>query len=235
MGPLVKGPISTKMDKKEGVMPFKVRARLVGFVNDVENFPCHFDYQIGEEFTYDGERFEGRVCPGVMLTMVPAIWHTFFLGSRVYERVIFRYSGLSVKDPSMRAYDGIGFRPVKTLPEAALRKATTVVPAERPNELRGGAGFACADCRTSAYFLVEPYDLASGGYCLPYYKREMRILEKVRQKPGMKAEEILAEFSEWEREEIYPPLSVVNVRLMLDELAEVGYVELIGGRAYAKK
>jgi uncharacterized repeat protein (TIGR04076 family) len=216
-------------------MPFKVRVRLVGFVNDVENFPCHFDYKVGEEFTYDGERFEGRICPGVMLTMVPTIWHTFFLGGRAYERIIFRYSGLSAKDPSMKPYDGIGFRPLKTVPEEAQKKAAIVVPAERPKELMGGAGFACADCRTSAYFVVEPYDLASGGYCLPYYKREMSILEKIRRRPGVGAEEILEEFSEWEREEVYPPLSIVNVRLMLQELAEVGYIELIDGKAYPKR
>jgi hypothetical protein len=37
-------------------MPFKVRCKLIGFMNDVDRFPCHFDYKIGEEFTYDGER-----------------------------------------------------------------------------------------------------------------------------------------------------------------------------------
>ena len=42
-------------------MPFKVRGKLIGFMNDVDRFPCHFDYKMGEEFTYDGERIEGRI------------------------------------------------------------------------------------------------------------------------------------------------------------------------------
>lgn len=216
-------------------MPFKVRAKLLGFMNDVEKFPCHFDYKIGEEFTYDGERIEGRICPGVLLTMVPTIWHTFFSGKRAYERIIFKYSGLSVKDPSMKKYDGIGFRPLKEAPRGAGGRAQIVVSPERPTSLKGSAGFACADCRTSAYFLVEPIDIASGGYTLPYYKREMDILGKIKNEPGMTAEEILKKFTDWEREEIYPPLAPVNVRLMLDELAEVDYIELRDGKAYPKR
>jgi uncharacterized repeat protein (TIGR04076 family) len=215
-------------------MPFKVRCKLVGFANDADNFPCHFDYKIGEEFTYDGEKIEGRICPGVLLTMVPTIWHTFFSGNRAYERIIFRYSGLSGKDPSMKDYDGIGFRPLKKIPEGAGERSKIVVSPERPKSLKGGAGFACADCRTSAYFMVESFDLASGGYTLPYYRREMSLLEKIRNEPGMTADEILSKFTEWEREEIYPPLSPVNVRLMLDELVEVNYIELQNEKAYPK-
>jgi uncharacterized repeat protein (TIGR04076 family) len=215
-------------------MPFKVRCKLIGFMNDVDQFPCHFDYKIGEEFTYDGEKIEGRICPGVLLTMVPTIWHTFFSGNRTYERIIFKYSGLSVKDPGMKSYDGIGFRPLKEPPEGAGGKSRVVVTSERPAGLVKGHGFACADCRTSAYFMVETIDLADGGYTLPYYKREMNILEKIKNEPGITADEILNKFTEWEREEIYPPLNPVNVQLMLDELAEVNYIELRDGQAYPK-
>jgi hypothetical protein len=82
--------------------------------------------------------------------------------------------------------------------------------------------------------MVESFDLASGGYTLPYYRREMSLLEKIRNEPGLTADEILSKFTEWEREEIYPPLSPVNVRLMLDELAEVNYIELQNEKAYPK-
>ncbi|MFH1647837.1 MAG: hypothetical protein ABID71_09185 [Chloroflexota bacterium] len=44
-------------------MPFKVRCKLIGFMNDAEKFPCHFDYQIGEEFTYDGETSRAGYAP----------------------------------------------------------------------------------------------------------------------------------------------------------------------------
>ena len=213
-------------------MPFKVKGKLIGFMNDVDRFPCHFDYEIGEEFTYDGERIEGRICPGVLLTMVPTVWQTFFSGRRAYERIIFKYSGLSLKDPSMKQYDGIGFRPLKEAPEGSGEKSGIVVTPERPTALKGGGTFACADCRTSAYFSVEPIDLASGGYTLPYYKREMSVFDKIKNRPGITVDEILGMFTDFERDEIYPPLYSVNVQLMLDELEEVGYVELRDGKAY---
>jgi len=213
-------------------MPFKVRGKLIGFMNDVDRFPCHFDYEIGEEFTYDGERIEGRICPGVLLTMVPTVWQTFFSGRRAYERIIFKYSGLSLKDTSMKQYDGIGFRPLKEAPEGSGDKQGIVVTPERPEGLKGGGSFACADCRTSAYFSVEPIDLASGGYTLPYYKREISIFEKVKSNPGITVDEILGMFTDFEKDDIYPPLYAVNVQLMLDELEEVGYIELKDGKAY---
>jgi uncharacterized repeat protein (TIGR04076 family) len=216
-------------------MPFKVKCKLIGFMNDVEKFPCHFDYEIGEEFTYDGETIEGRICPGVLLNMVPTIWQTFFSGKRAYERIIFKYAGLDVKDPSMKKYDGIGFRPLKEAPEGSGDKSGIISTVERPTGLKGGGTFACADCRTSAYFSVEPIDIASGGYTLPFYKREMSILDRVKSKPGITVDEILKSFTDFERNEIHPPLYDVIVQLMLDELEEVGYVELRDGRAYPGK
>ena len=215
-------------------MPFKVKGTFIGFMNDSEKFPCHFDYKIGEAFTYDGERIEGRICPGVLLNMVPTIWQTFFAGNRAYERILFRYSGLSAKDPSMKEYDGIGFRPLKEVPEGAGDRSKIVASPERPAGLKGGGGFACADCRTSAYFSVQTVDLADGGYTVPYYRREMSILERIKDEPGMTVDEILNKYTDREREEIYPPLYPVNVQLMLEELAEVNYIELRDGRAYPK-
>lgn len=76
--------------------------------------------------------------------------------------------------------------------------------------------------------------MASGGYTLPYYRREMSILEKIKEKPGITVDEILDKFTDFERDEIYPPLYPVNVQLMLDELAEVNYIELRDGKAYPK-
>ena len=213
-------------------MPFKVKGTLAGFMNDEEKFPCHFDYKIGEEFTYDGSAIEGRICPGVLLTMVPVVWQTFFSGRHANERVMFKYDGLSAKDPEMKKYDGIGFRPLTKAPEGSGEKGNIVVNTNRPQGMTGGGGFGCADCRTSAYFMVEPIDIASGGYTLPFYRRQMAILDKVIAKPGMTAAEILATFTEWERENIHPTLYEVNVQLMLEELEQVGYVELRDGRAY---
>ena len=135
----------------------------------------------------------------------------------------------------MKKYDGIGFRPLKKAPEGSGARSTIVSANERPQELRGGGSFACADCRTSAYFFVEPIDLASGGYTLPYYKREMAVLEKIKASPGITIEEILEKFTDFERDDVYPPLYEVNVQLMLDELSEVDYIELRDGKAYPGK
>ena len=215
-------------------MPFKVGCQLVAFMGDVERFPCHFDYKIGDEFTYNGERFEGRVCHGLFATMVPVILETMYSGNKSHERILFRYSGISAKDPGMKKYDGIGFRPLKEPPAGTDKKHLADFPAQPPTKLAKGRGFVCVDSRTSALFKCEPIGLADGGDTLPYYNREMSILEKIKSEPGLTADEMLNKFSEWERNEIYPPLTPLNVRLMLDELAEVDYIELRDEKAYPK-
>ena len=44
-------------------MPFKVRFRLIAFMGDEEEYPCHFGYKIGDEFVYDGEQFTRKNLP----------------------------------------------------------------------------------------------------------------------------------------------------------------------------
>jgi len=216
-------------------MPFKVRCKLVAFVGDVENFPCHFDYQIGDEFTYNGEKFEGKICNGLLKNMVSVIWDTVFYGPGDDERFIYLYSGLSAKDPSMKEYDGIGFRPLKKAPEGADEKYLKSISAELPKSLiKRGRSFTCDDTRTGAHFICEPVGLADGGDMLTYYKREMDILEKIKDKPGMTVDEILNKYTKWEREELYPPIYSVNLSLMLGELATVDYIEMQDGKAYPK-
>jgi uncharacterized repeat protein (TIGR04076 family) len=216
-------------------MPFKVRCKLVGFLGDVEHFPCHFDYKVGDEFTYNGARFEGAdLCPHLLVNLMPTIYSIMFMGNKGVERMIIRYSGLSAKDPSRKKYDGVGFRPLTGAPAGADKKLAEVLPAERPQELLKGWAVICPDARTLANFLCEPVDLADGGDCLPYYNREMNALKKIKSEPGMTANEILNKFTAFERDEIYPPLTLFNLELMLDELAEVGYIELRNGKAYPK-
>lgn len=216
-------------------MPFKVKCRLVYFTGDPERFPCHFDYHIGDEFTYDGEKFEGKICNGLLKNMAAVIWDTVFYGPGDYNRMIYLYSGLSARDPSMKKYDGIGFRPLKKAPEGADPKYLRSFSVEQPKTLiRRPRGFVCDDSRTGAYFICEPVSIASGGDMKPYYRRAISILEKVKQQPGMTVEEILEKFTRFEREEIYPPIYNLNVSLMLDEMAVVNWVELRDGRAYPK-
>ena len=215
-------------------MPFKVRCRLIDFMGDEENYPCHFRYKIGEEFIYDGERFMGRVCPGVLSSMVPVVLAIHRAGNKYCERILFRYAGLDANDPSMKKYDGLGFRPLKEHPKGADKKYTKSLPVELPAEKQGGCTFVCGDSRTSALFEAEPVDLADGGDSLMFYKRQMNILEKIKNEPGISADDILERFSKWEREEISPPLYPLMLELMLDELAEVNYIELRDGKAYPR-
>ena len=181
-------------------MPFKVECTLVSFTGDPEHFPCHFNYEIGDKFTYDGEKFEGRICNGLLKNMAPVIWNTVFYGRGDYDRMIYLYSGLSIRDPEMKKYDGMGFRPLKKAPEGADPRFLSSIPAIPPEQLiKRPRGFTCDDTRTGARFTCEPVDLASGGDMLTYYNRAMNILEKVKEQPGMTVEEILEQYTAFER------------------------------------
>jgi hypothetical protein len=216
-------------------MPFKVRCRLVEFTGDPDRFPCHFDYHIGDSFTYDGEKFEGKICNGLIKNMAPVLWNTIFYGYGDYDRMVYLYSGLSARDPAMKKYDGIGFRPLKEAPEGADPRHLRSISAKPPGSLiKRAKGFVCDDTRTGAYFVCEPVGLAGGGDMRTHYNRAMSILEKIKSQPGMTVDEILEKFTKWEREEIYPPIYHLNLSLMLDEMAVVNYIELKDGKAYPK-
>jgi uncharacterized repeat protein (TIGR04076 family) len=202
-------------------MPFKIRFRLVGFMGNVEEYPCHFGYKIGDEIIYDGERFTGRICPSLIAQMASVIKMIHDLGSKGSERSLMRYGGHSRLDPKMKHYDGVGYAPVK--------KDTGV---GSMSSLPAGWPVSCNDSRTSALFIAEPFDLASGGFDTPYYMREMSILEKIKKEPGIPVNEVLSRFTDWEQNEIFPPLTPVVVDLMLDELNETGYIDIVEGKAY---
>jgi hypothetical protein len=216
-------------------MPFVVRCKLVAFTGDPDRFPCHFDYHIGDEFTFDGEKFEGKICNGLLKSMGPVIWDTFFYGPGGENRMIYLYAGLSARDPSMKKYDGVGFRPLKKAPEGADPRFLKSFAAKPPKSIiKKVRSFICDDTRTGAQFICEPIALAGGGDLKPHYTRAMSILEKVKKQPGMTVKQILNKFTKFEREEIYPPIYDLNVSLMLDEMALVNYVEIKDGKVYPK-
>lgn len=214
-------------------MPFKVKCRFVSFMGDEERFPCHFGYKIGDQFIYDGEKFIGRICSGLLASMTPVILALHRFGNAGPERITFRYHGLSARDPNMKKYDGIGLRPLQEPPEGA--DARHVAVRDKPaTELQKGWYFVCGDSRTTALFVAEPYDLADVGAVLPEYRRQMSLLDKIKTEPGLTPKEVLAKFTEWERDEIYPQLTPIYTRLLIDELAATGYIELREGKAYPK-
>lgn len=214
-------------------MPFKVRCRFIQFMGDEEKFPCQFGYKEGDEFIYDGEKFIGRICSGLLATMTPVVLGLHRFGNAGPERMSFRYHGLSVRDPIMKKYDGIGLRPLKEPIEGMDSRAVSIrtKPATEPQK---GWYFVCGDSRTTAFFMAEPYDLADVGAVLPEYRRQMAILDKIKAEPGLTPDEVLARFTDWERDEIYPQLTPILSRLFIDELATTDYVEYREGRVYPK-
>ena len=194
-------------------------------MGDEEEYPCHFGYKIGDEFIYDGEQFTGRICLSLLPNMVPVIKILHDLGNKGSKRSLIRYSGHSKRDPGMKKHDGLGFAPLKQSPSIGSMSALQA----------GGWPFVCNDSKTSALFIAEAFDLASAGFDMPYYMREMSILEKIKKEPGIQTDMIIKRFTDWERDEIFPPLTPVVVELMLDELAETDYIKIAEGRAYPRE
>lgn len=208
-------------------MAFKVRAKFLGFYADEEKYPCHFDYQAGEEIIYDGARFEGRICPGLINVLMPKIKIMIDSGTRHFQRMLYRkHSGPSVRDPSMKEHDGIGFRMLDKFPDEMEKKY--FAPVEK------GVVVCCEDVRTLAAFLLEPIDLADSGFYLGDYKRQMELLEKIQTEPGLTVDGIINKFSDYEKS-LYPTLTPDFVQLALEEMAAVNYIDLKNGKAYPKK
>jgi uncharacterized repeat protein (TIGR04076 family) len=42
---------------------FRVKATVVAALGDPENYPCHFNYKIGDEIIYDGAEIRGGSRP----------------------------------------------------------------------------------------------------------------------------------------------------------------------------
>jgi len=218
-------------------MPYKVKVKLVGWMGDRQNWHCHFGYKGGEEFTYDGEEFSGRVCLGVGVgDGMQTIHKVRYSGFKQFEYNPLMYIGAFKRDPNMKKYDGEGWANVKGFPEGTSENIIKYSPYPMippiPSKRRGVAEFHCPDPRTEAFFMVEPYDLADRGMDLPYYNREMTILEKIKTKPGMNDVEILNEFTQFQREEIFPPLGLGLFGILLEELETVGYINTKDGKAY---
>jgi uncharacterized repeat protein (TIGR04076 family) len=202
-------------------MAFKLKATLIEFMGDEDRFPCHFLYKKGDSFIYDGEEFHGRICPGIMGPMAPVLVAMRTAGPKYSENIAFRYTGLSARDESMAKYDGLGFRPLKEPPQGCQPQHLKGLPPKPPEKkIRGGWTFACGDARTSR------------GYDLPYYKRSMAMLDKIKAEPGITLDGILSKFTEWELNEIYPPLTKVVAECLLDEMELVNYLEKRDGRYY---
>jgi uncharacterized repeat protein (TIGR04076 family) len=222
---------------------FKVKTIVVDFIGDREKYPCHHGYQLGDEFTFDGAVFEGHICPSLALTVVPRMMEVHAAGPRYKDYIHyypFLYAPHSVDDPSLKKYDGLGYRnifqnyhePPFSVANLAGSSSAPWPPPPHPIEHRD-VRLICPDYRTSVVVKIEAYDVSDAGRNIPFYRREMSILDKVLKKPGIKVEDILGEFTKEQVEVIYPALSQAFIESLLDELKLMGYLEITDGRVTA--
>jgi uncharacterized repeat protein (TIGR04076 family) len=212
---------------------FKVKCKLVAFLGHEDKYPCHFGYKIGDEFYYDGVEFQGKVCPGLLASMMPVIHGTYMLGYKYNENVMFRYRGLDVKDPEMAKYDGTGYRPVNEVPGGVPDNLKKMMPPGPAGGKAKTGHFTCADSRILAEFTCEAVDLSDSDYAQPFYRRAISILEKIESSPGIEVNKILDSFTDFEKNEISPRLTPVLLEVLMDALTDMSYVEIRDGKAYA--
>lgn len=219
---------------------FKVKATVIDFLGDKEKYPCHHGYKLGDEFIFDGESFTGTICPSLMPTVAQKILELHAAGPRYRDTMYyypFLYSPVSVADPNLKKYDGVGFRNVlETYSEPKYHMANLASsgfkwppPAERT--VKKDITIICPDHRTSVKLKLEAYDLSDKGRNIPYFRRQMVILHKILKKPGIRADKILGEFSKEQIEGIYPALSQIMVQALVEELELMSYVEIRDGQA----
>jgi uncharacterized repeat protein (TIGR04076 family) len=212
---------------------FKVKCKLVAFVGHEDKYPCHFGYKIGDEFYYDGVEFKGRICPGLLASMMPVVHGTFLLGYKYNENVLFRYRGLDVKDPDMARYDGAGYRPVDEVPGGVPENLRRMTPPSKTGGKAKTGHFTCGDTRILAEFTCEAVDLSDSEYAQPFYRRAITILEKIEANPGIGVDDILDKFTDFEKNQISPRMTPVLTEVLMDALTDMGYVEVRNGKAYA--
>ena len=220
---------------------FKVRATLVRFAGDVEKYPCHFGYQIGDEIVYDGANFTGRICLQILPLLNKYVPPLYSAGPRYvnpFSYFPFFYSPPNVKEASAKKYDGVGFKIVKEnvvepkyhMANFKSPNAFKWPPHDKRDIARDLVG-RCDDLRTAATFKFEAFDLADRGDAIPYFRKQMLILDQVSRKPGIPADRIMSELPKKHVDEIYPGLNPVLLEVLFEELEVIGYVEIRDSKA----
>jgi uncharacterized repeat protein (TIGR04076 family) len=221
---------------------FKVRAVVVAFLGDKEKYPCHHGYKLGDQFIFDGESFSGGICPSLAIDVVPKMMDIHAAGPR-YRDYIFYYPFLfapkSVDAPELKKYDGLGYKnvfvdytePKYSMASMSGTSAFKWPPADTRDAMRD-VTIICPDHRTSVRVKIEAFDLSDKGRNIPYFRREMTILNKVLKKPGIKVDAILGEYTPEQIEGIYPALSQIMVKVLLEEMELMGYVAVRDGQAF---
>ncbi len=224
---------------------FKVRVKLVAFLGDEEKYPCHFQHKIGDEIIFDGEKYIGKMCTAVWPEVVAKVDQLFSAGPRLVPAPYyfpFWYAPVSRKDPPKKVLDGLGFANVFENPAEPRMSMANLKPPHAyewpPYEKRTvarGMSVTCTDLRTAAHFTIEAFDLADTALSIPYYRRQMGLLEKILAKPGIALDRILKEYTKKEIEEVYPAMTRQLMLPLLEELEVMGYLKIMDNRATVTK
>jgi uncharacterized repeat protein (TIGR04076 family) len=213
---------------------FKVKCTVVDFIGDKERYPCHHQYQLGDEFIFDGASFSGGICHSLALTAVPRMMEIHAAGPRYKDYIHyypFLYAPDSVDDPRARLTDGLGYKNVFTnapIPRYHVANLASSSKFKWPPQKRiteRPVRLICPDYRTSVVVEIEAFDLADKGRNIPFYRREMTILNKILKQPGISAEQLLDTFTQSQIEEIYPALSQPMIESLVEEMELMGYLE----------
>ena len=153
----------------------------------------------------------------------------------------FLYAPVSKVDPSLKKYDGLGYKNIFTTYDEPKYNVARLAgsgafkwppPEKRINHR--DVRVVCPDYRTSVVVKIEAYDLSDKGRNIPYFRREMVILDKIIKKPGIMKNKILGEFSRSQIEGIYPALSQVMIESLLEELELMDYLKIEDEKVFTK-
>ena len=177
--------------------------------------------------------------------LIPKVFAVMNAGPRYVESEYyapFWYAPPNVRDKEMKKYDGIGFRVLKEpviespYPLSKLVPPNSFqVPPPKERIVLKDVSVLCPDARTSVVLKIEAFDVADLGDAIPYFRKQMLMLDIVRRHPGIQVDKIRDEFPKKQLEEVYPLAAPVMLRGLIDELELVGHLEIRDGKAYQTK
>jgi len=215
-------------------MPFKVKAVLTAWLGDTERYPCHHMCEIGDEITYDGMCMSGSICPDMLPRLGELMAAMHVAGPRYVDPgyyYSFWYAPPSIVNTDLAVYDGNGFEPVlETIEEPPFHMRHLQDPKSfnwPPHPERTVAKdvtMICPDLRTSGLFVFSCYDLADCGQDLPYFRRQMTIMDRIAKAGGSYEKLKIGElYDEFELMKIYPPLVKEMILPLCEELVLIGF------------
>ncbi len=219
---------------------FQVKATVISFAGDEKKYPCHFGYNIGDEILYDGEKFIGRICLQVIPLLNKYVMPLASAGPRYIDPIHyypFWNAPSSARDLSSRKYDGVGMKIVKTKSGGGSARNPKLFgwPPYDKRDMGLEITAKCDDARTGVTFKFEASDLMDKGDAIPYFRKQMVILDHITKNPGIKVSKILTSLPKLHVDIIYPGLYPALLDVLIEELEVIGFVEAQDKKAYVTK